>query len=73
MASFKMTLAVREDLKPWVDFYAGLSGSNATAYINEAIARDMEAASPEIKAAFEAFMAARSSAMATRADGGAAD
>lgn len=56
--AFRMTLALRDELKRWVDFSAGLNGGSATAYINAAIERDMEAAAPEVKEAYEAFQKA---------------
>lgn len=56
--AFRMTLALRDELKTWVDFSTGLNGGSATGYINAAIERDMEGAAPEVKEAYEAFLRA---------------
>lgn len=55
----KMNLSLDADLVPWVSFAAGLKDTSATAYINEAIRRDMEDASETTAAAFQAFLKAR--------------
>lgn len=56
--AFRMTLALRDDLKSWVDFAAGLNGGSATSYINAAIQRDRDNAAPEVAEAYAAFLKA---------------
>ena len=57
--AFRMNVALRDDLRAWIDFSAGLNGGSATAYINAAIQRDKDAASNEVMEAFAAFLKAR--------------
>ena len=58
----KMNLAVRPELMAWVTYASGLHDQSATEYINSAIRRDMENATPEVMEGYEAFVKAREAA-----------
>lgn len=64
--AYRMNLALRDELKTWVDFSAGLNGGSATGYINAAIERDMANAAPEVREAYEAFLKALDATKAGR-------
>lgn len=57
--AIKISLALEDELRPWVDFAAGLEGTSVTAYINGAVRRDMNEAPQEVAEAYEAFKKAR--------------
>ena len=59
MAAKKITLNLDADLVAWVSFAAGLKDMSQTAYINDAIRRDMENADADKAAAYQAFLKAR--------------
>lgn len=58
-STYRINLAVRDDVRPWLDFASGLNGGSATEYINGAIRRDRDGAAPEVREAYEAFLRAR--------------
>ena len=55
----KMTIAVKKELVPWISYAAGLRDMTVTAYINDALARDRDNASEDVRAGYEAFLKAR--------------
>lgn len=60
MSAKKVTLLIDESLVPWLEIAPGLTGARSmTDYINRAIERDRDRATPEAKAAYEAFLKAR--------------
>lgn len=64
--AFRMNVAIEDELRPWIDFSAGLNGGSATSYINAAVRRDKDAANPEVAEAFAAFMKAREATEAAK-------
>lgn len=55
----KINLAIDGENVAWVEFAAALRNVSMVRYINEAIARDREACPDGVRAAYEAFVAAR--------------
>lgn len=55
----KITMNLDADLVAWVSFAAGLKDMSQTAYINDAIRRDMEGADKAKAEAYKAFLKAR--------------
>lgn len=55
----KMNIAIRGDLLPWVEYAAALNSTSVTAYINDAIERDMEGAEEAVKENYRGFLKAR--------------
>lgn len=55
----KLNLNLDADLVAWVSFASGLHDVSQTAYINDAIRRDRDSASEQVKAAYQLFLEAR--------------
>ena len=64
----RITFALDADLVDWVSFAAGLCDTSHVGYINDAVRRDMEAATPEAAEAFGAFVKARQAGQVTDAE-----
>lgn len=55
----KMNIAVDADLVPWMAYASGLKDISLTAYINDAMRRDRDAATGDVKSGYDAFLKAR--------------
>lgn len=63
MADLKVNLTIGGELVDWIAFASALHDMSRTAYINYAIQQDLEYATDDQKAAFEAFVGARHDAV----------
>lgn len=60
MAAKRINLDISDpELAAWVAYASGIHDRSMTGYINDAIRRDMERSSPEVKEGFEAFKRAQ--------------
>ena len=55
----KMNIAVDADLVPWMAYASGLKDISLTAYINDAMRRDRDAATGDVRGGYDAFVRAR--------------
>lgn len=58
-AAKKMNIAVDADLVPWMAYASGLRDISLTAYINDAMRRDRDAATGDVREGYGAFLRAR--------------
>lgn len=63
----RFSMQLDADLVAWTDYAAGVAGTNATAYINRTIRRDMESAHGAMLEGYRAFVAARAEAVTDEA------
>lgn len=55
----KLNLNLDADLVAWCSYMAGLRDASVTAYINDALRRDRDAATGEVAEGYARFVAAR--------------
>ncbi len=58
-ATKKITFALDAELVPWISYAGGLRDMTLTAYINDALERDRDNASQNVKDGYAAFLKAR--------------
>ncbi len=58
----KLNLNLDGDLVAWCSYVAGLRDTSVTAYINDAVRRDRDAARGAVRDGYEKFLAAREEA-----------
>jgi hypothetical protein len=55
----KVTFALDGELVPWISYAGGLKDMTLTAYINDALRRDRDNASENVRDGYAAFLKAR--------------